>query len=138
VDETLFWLIPLVVVIGLLAGALLRPSRSRAPRGLPGPVTEGTLERARALIAQDKPILAIKGVREETGLGLAEAKQLVDALRQGRPVPTTAVPGAQTVPLADRVRDLRAQDRMIDAIALVVAETGMTEAEATRFVDTLD
>ncbi|MFC7331109.1 ribosomal protein L7/L12 [Marinactinospora rubrisoli] len=129
-ESVVLLLVPVAFVAGLLVAGLARrsPQRSRPPR----PVSADTLERARALIAQGKPVHAIKGVREETGMGLAEAKALVDALSQGRPVP-----GAPAVALAARVRDLRDEDRAA-AIALVVAETGMTEAEAVRFADALD
>ena len=39
-------------------------------------------EEIRALIRQDRKIDAIKLVRERTGLGLAEAKDAVEALEQ--------------------------------------------------------
>ncbi|MFC4564233.1 hypothetical protein ACFO4E_20420 [Nocardiopsis mangrovi] len=99
----------------------------------------GTLERARLLIRRGKQIQAIKGIREETGMGLKEAKELADALRDGRPLPASA--GRFAAPahsdLAARVRDLRAQGREDDAIRVVVTETGMSTAEAAGFLDSL-
>jgi hypothetical protein len=41
-------------------------------------------------------------------------------------------------PLADRARSLRRDGRSLDAMVLVCTETGMTPAEAQRFVSVLD
>lgn len=40
-------------------------------------------DEVRALIAENRHIDAIKRVREETGLGLMEAKEVVDAVERG-------------------------------------------------------
>lgn len=49
--------------------------------GIPAPVNgvEVSAE-VRALVVEGKPIAAIKKLREETGLGLREAKEIVDGL----------------------------------------------------------
>ncbi|GAB3707320.1 50S ribosomal protein L12 [Corynebacterium nasicanis] len=50
--------------------------------GLPEPSPMGVepSARVRALVAEGKPIMAIKTLREETGLGLRAAKLVVDQL----------------------------------------------------------
>lgn len=107
----------------------------RSTKKGPTPLTEEAVAEARALIGRGKPVHAIKVVREHTGMGLAEAKNITDALAEGRQVPVAPTPGAS---LADRVRELRGQSRVPDAVDLVAAETGMTEAESARFIDSLD
>lgn len=52
----------------------------------------------------------------------------------GRPVPVS--PSTQ-LSLADQARELRRQDRIADAIQHVATQTGMTETEAARFLDSL-
>lgn len=114
----------------------------RGVRRPPPPVTVRTItpelqERARALLGQNKPIHAIKEVREATGMGLVEAKAAVDAMRTGS-LPTTDSYEVGGPSLADRTRSLRDTSDVADAIALVCAETGMSQPEAERFVHALD
>ncbi|MDE3724490.1 ribosomal protein L7/L12 [Nocardiopsis sp. N85] len=108
--------------------------RFRQPPTPPGPLDQDTVDNALGLVRAGRKIVAIKLVRERTGLGLAEAKGVVDAIEEGRRVPVEPGPGS----LADRVRELLGRDRVADAIVLVAGETGMTEAEAARFIDALD
>jgi hypothetical protein len=49
----------------------------------PDPTGGPDYAQARALLQQGNTIAAIKAVRETTGLGLAEAKQIVDQLQAG-------------------------------------------------------
>lgn len=106
----------------------------RAPR-TPAPLTAEALERVQTLVVQGKQIQAIKELREATGLALAPAKEPADALKAGRPLPWHVVPPES---LADRVRGLRDADRIADAVRTAAAETGVTETEASRFIDALD
>jgi len=55
--------------------------------GLPEPEPHGirVSDAVRALVAEDKPIAAIKQLREETGLDLRSAKLKVDQLQDQRP-----------------------------------------------------
>ncbi|MDA0566739.1 hypothetical protein LG943_20845 [Streptomonospora sp. S1-112] len=149
-----FIVLAVVVVVAVLVaasavtarrrGAARPPVRPAAP--LLQPLPRDLVERATALIRQNKQIPAIKLIREETGYDLRSAKEVSDALAQGRTIPTLPEPGAGPVPasasvggsLAERARDLRDQDRVADAVRLVAGETGMSEAEATRFVTGLD
>ncbi|GLZ13116.1 hypothetical protein Acsp04_33510 [Actinomadura sp. NBRC 104425] len=109
------------------------------PASRPAPpavaVPAATRDRALELIGQGRVIQAIKEVRMDTGLGLKEAKDFVDALKDGR-VPPRPVIGDAT--LSDRVRRYKADADVEAAIALVCAETGMTRDEAERFVAALD
>jgi ribosomal protein L7/L12 len=98
--------------------------------GALGSVPAPTRARAEELIAQGAMIQAIKVVRQHTGFGLKEAKDYCDALRAGR------LPSAE--PLSDRARALIWAGDRAAAIALVCAETGMTESEAEAFLDALD
>ncbi len=99
------------------------------------PLDQNTVDEARTLVRAGRKIEAIKLVRERTGMGLAEAKHIVDAVEQGHWIPVEPTPGQS---LADRTREMLAQDRVADAVTMVSHETGMTEGESARFVDALD
>ncbi|MEV8637908.1 ribosomal protein L7/L12 [Streptosporangium sp. NPDC051023] len=157
-------LVVILVVAGVAAGLVLlvrlaaRPSTSFSPvppsgsaglKGDSGPV--GLQAQVQSLLGQGKKIHAVKLVRERTGLGLAEAKRYVDDLAAGRLQTPAPFPGHLSHPggpppelpqrggadLADRVRDLKASGRAEQAVFLVRGETGMTEPDAWRFVDSI-
>lgn len=86
-------------------------------------------------IRQDRRIHAIKVVREHTGMGLVEAKNLAEAIEAGRWSPAGPANGQS---LADRTRELLALDRVAEAVLMVAKETGMTQDEASRFIGALD
>jgi hypothetical protein len=98
------------------------------------------VDQVRFLITTKKAVHAVKLIHERTGLDLKHAKGLVDDIRLGRYVPPVTgtpvvrLPGAD---LAERTRALKAQGELHQATALVVSETGMTEAEAGLFVGAL-
>ncbi|MEU7886726.1 ribosomal protein L7/L12 [Microbispora bryophytorum] len=137
-------LILAVIVIALLAvgfaamRAGARPAGPLAWRspGLLPPVSADLQHRVRDLYAEGKKIEAIKVIREQTGLGLTEAKDLADSLASGRPLPVA--PGHARPDLASRVRELKAAGRGEQAVFLVRGETGMGQAEAERFVEAID
>lgn len=52
-------------------------------------IPDETRVKAEALIQANKMIAAIKEIREDTGMGLREAKDVAEALRDGRHVPST-------------------------------------------------
>lgn len=96
------------------------------------------------LVAQGKKVTAIKVLRDHTGLGLKDAKNLVDGIAQGRAIgghPALArVSGPRPAPrgdLATRVRELKADGREEQAVHLVRGETGMGQDEAELFVRSL-
>ncbi|MFI6673946.1 hypothetical protein [Kribbella sp. NPDC050470] len=103
-------------------------------------LTPDDVDQVRFLLTTKKSVHAVKLVRDRTGLDLKNAKGLVDDIRLGRYVspvtdtPVVRVPGTN---LAERTRALKAQGELHQATALVVSETGMTEAEAGLFVGAL-
>jgi hypothetical protein len=99
------------------------------------------VDQVRFLITTKKTVHAVKLIRDRTGLDLKHAKGLVDDIRLGRYVaPTTDTPLVRLpgTNLAERTRALKAQGELHHATALVVSETGMTEAEAGLFVGALN
>jgi hypothetical protein len=103
-------------------------------------LTPDDVDQVRFLITTKKVVHAVKLVRERTGLDLKNAKELVDDIRLGRYVPpTTGTPLVRRpgTNLAERTRSLKAAGELHQATALVVSETGMTEAEAGLFVGSL-
>ncbi|MDL4775658.1 MULTISPECIES: 50S ribosomal protein L7/L12 [Thermomonosporaceae] len=98
-------------------------------------VPAATRDRALRLIRQDRMIHAIKEVRTDTRLSLRDAKDYVEALRDGL-VPGQGGPGGEM--LSDRVHAFLREEDVESAIAIVRAETGLTRAEAERFVAALD
>jgi hypothetical protein len=108
-----------------------------------GPLSAPALAQVQALLVQGNMIQAIKVVREETRMGLKDAKDYVDAMAAGRPalgpwgvVPLAPQPGG--APLSERARAFRSAGDPASAVALVRAETGMSQSEAERFLDALN
>ncbi len=125
-------LLVVVVVLVIAAGRGGRGGQAMPPEAVP---VELQL-RVRELLDRNQRIHAIKEVRHATGLGLAQAKGVVDALRGG-PIPSYDASGVRRT-LAERARGLRDGGDVGGAVALVRAETGMSPAEAERFVSVLD
>lgn len=91
---------------------------------------------AQALVKQDRKLEAIKLVREATGLGLKEAKDLVDAWANG----TFRERSAQPAVAADstweaEARALWQRGKKIEAIKRVREGTGLGLKEAKDIVD---
>ncbi len=90
------------------------------------------------LVRSGKKIEAIKIYRQRMGVGLKEAKDAIEALERGEPVP---VPPAVSKTFAESdVRDfvsLLRQGKMIAAIKLYREKTGVGLAEAKVAVETL-
>ncbi|HEY8457241.1 MAG TPA: hypothetical protein VIL34_16740 [Actinopolymorphaceae bacterium] len=105
-----------------------------------------------------RKILAVKALRDATGLGLADAKRLAEAIARGHRPPGTVIRGEAvdvSAPesgqagatgsgarqgggdLAQRARLLRDAGLESEAIKLVCAETGMGVGEAQAFVRAL-
>jgi len=146
----------LAVLLAIVAAVVMAVRKSgRAVSGeVPAaPLTpQGLHETVTGLTHSGQKIRAIKELRQYTGLGLKEAKTVVDAVAMGHdlrshplmagfrsahsvgPASTTAVTGPD---LATRVRELKAAGRVEQAIHLVRGETGMDEREAGLFVETL-
>jgi ribosomal protein L7/L12 len=119
------------------AGSPIDPPRGAfgGPGGFPGQgpagmVAPATRARAEQILARGALIEAIKLVRKETGLGLKEAKDYCEALRDGRLPPAS--------PLSERARALTSAGDRAAAVALVRGETGMSQSEAETFLDALE
>ena len=105
-----------------------------------GQLSPDDVDQVRFLITTKKAVHAVKLIRDRTGLDLKQSKELVDDIRLGRYVPpTTGTPLVRRpgTNLAERTRALKAAGELHQATALVVSETGMTEAEAGLFVGAL-
>jgi hypothetical protein len=104
-------------------------------------LSAGDVDQVRFLLTTRKSVFAVKYVMDRTGAELKHAKELVDDIRLGRYVPpVTGTPPVVRLPganLAERTRALKAAGDLHQATALVVSETGMTEAEAGLFVGAL-
>ncbi|HEX6746387.1 MAG TPA: ribosomal protein L7/L12 [Longimicrobium sp.] len=95
---------------------------SSTPRAVPGDVEA----KARALLARDQKIHAIKLVREATGMGLAEAKDWVEALPlrpPSSPPPTLLAPAGSA---SNRLAELK---RMLDAGLITQSEYDQKKSE---------
>lgn len=93
----------------------------------------------RMLIDYGNKIAAIRVVREKLGLDLKEAKELVDAMESGRPIPlagNSAAPQAQNS--ADHeLRQLVSAGRLIEAIKLAREQKGLDLKAAKAYVERL-
>jgi ribosomal protein L7/L12 len=90
------------------------------------------------LLRAGKKIEAIKMVREVTGWGLAQAKDYVDHLERGEGAPQLPQPRAPwSGEIPSEVRTLAAQDKIIEAIKILRAYSGMGLREAKDVVEKL-
>jgi ribosomal protein L7/L12 len=106
------------------------------------PLETALVARITDLCAAGRKIQAIKELRDATGLGLKDAKDLVEAIQAGhRPAPLVQgeilAARVHTRDLADRARKLMADGQEVQAIRLVCDETGMGIADAQKFVKAL-
>jgi ribosomal protein L7/L12 len=94
------------------------------------------------LVQDGKKIDAIKWVREQTDLGLKEAKDAVEAIERGetpdlRSHARTATHGVTGVDL-DEINELLLQDKKIEAIKLYRQQTGVGLKEAKDAIDAIE
>jgi ribosomal protein L7/L12 len=162
VNDLLLVLLVAAVVVGVLyfvrtrppnAGSVSTDAPSKASRILSQPVDPRVLSLVVALLGRSQKINAIRQLMQATGLGMADAKRLAEAIQTGhRPPPSvirgeatdmsagTAAPGRRGgggSDLAERAKMLREQGREVDAVRLVCDETGMGVTEAQQFVRAL-
>jgi hypothetical protein len=98
------------------------------------------VDQIRFLLTTKKTLFAVRYVKERTDIDLHQSRDLVEEIRLGRYVPQISDTPVLRVPgtnLAERTRSLKAAGELHQATALVVSETGMTEAEAGLFVGAL-
>jgi hypothetical protein len=123
------------VPLTLIFLAVTRTTRQSPPKfAVPKqrrPLPPEAVPQLQHLLAKRQKIQAIKEIRTLTGLGLKEAKDLAEAIEAGHYRPTAT-------PLSDRIRAFKSTGDHASALALVQAETGMTPAEAERFIQSLD
>lgn len=103
-------------------------------------LTSEDVDQIRFLLTTKKTVMAVKYVKDRTGIQLKHAKDLVDDIRLGRYVPPVTDTRVVRIPgtnLAERTRALKAAGELHQATAMVVSETGMTELEAGLFVGAL-
>ncbi len=114
--------------------------RRAAPPSRPAPpVPTGMLEtELRTLLGTGHKLAAIKRAREVLDLGLAEAKELVEAIERGAVLEVAASAPAQPAGLNDELRLLVAQGRKIEAIKRAREALGLGLAEAKDFVESID
>ncbi len=124
------------------AGERKQPTPARPPLvPAPPPPAQPRLEdRVRALADTGRTIEAIKLVREETDVGLAEAKDAVENIQRRTLSDMSWGRGAGS-PLAHDIeataRALLQQDDVLGAIRLVHERTGLGLKEAKEYVDRL-
>jgi ribosomal protein L7/L12 len=107
------------------------------------PVTRGVdSDRLKQLVREGNKIEAIKLVREQTGLGLKEAKDAVDAIERGEllelaPRVAEAGHGVSGVDL-DEINELLLQNKKIEAINLYRQQTGIGLTEARDAIEAIE
>ena len=138
--------VAILVLIGIRATNRARtevpanPARREAL--LRQPLETALVARIADLCTAGLKIQSIKELRDATGLGLKDAKDLVEAIQAGhRPAPLVQgeilAARVHTRDLADRARKLMADGQEVQAIRLVCDETGMGIADAQKFVKAL-
>jgi ribosomal protein L7/L12 len=99
------------------------------------------VDRIRQLVQDGKKIEAIKLVREQTGLGLKEAKDAVEALERGESPdlqPVTVVAHILSRDDVDTINGLLRQNKKIDAIKLYRERTGVDLKTAKDAVEAIE
>ena len=115
-------------------------------RGDDAPMEQDLAQRLGELVVGGEKIAAIKLLREATGMGLAEAKAIIDAVERGERVPPlvqqqvqqqnasrAADPGADAVPT--EVRRLAEAGNRIHAIKMLREQTGLGLKETKDLLD---
>jgi ribosomal protein L7/L12 len=135
-----------LLVIGLLIVIIRGNKKSGA--AFSGNVSEPSFAAAtpadidaevRMLIGYGNKMEAIRVVREKLGLDLKDAKDLVDAMEHGAPIPMEdAAPSPEAMDNVDsEVRELVSAGKLIDAIKLVREQKGLGLKEAKAYVEQL-
>ena len=116
------------------------PAVPAAPQPAPAPVAEPIdLEtEMRALLATGRKIEAIKRARAATGLGLAEARDWVEAIERGDAFEVPALSAEGPADAYDEVRALVAAGAKLEAIKRLREATGLGLAEAKARVEAIE
>lgn len=148
--------VAVLVLVVLVAAVRVRTlNRPQAPAPIaPGMVAgmpEDRLVEVQALLGSGKKIAAIKRLRELTGMGLAEAKNVVDAMEAGVPAhelkprdprPASSKDAAARVRAlpahtAEEARRLVGQRKLVHAIKVIRQGTGMGLREAKETAEAM-
>ena len=86
-------------------------------------------------LQRGETIEAIKRLRAATGLGLKEAKDVIDEYASGNPVVVTGVHASQ--PFSDAVMQAARSGNKIEAIKLLREQTGLGLKEAKDAIEAL-
>lgn len=140
----LFLLASLLALIAMTGGARGNHLSARAERA----ISSGNIEEAlREFKAGRQKIAAVKMVREACGIGLKEAKEIVDSWFDGNEIALPPIikqcapPKAPVTPEAtepsEQVCALYRQGKKIEAIKLYREETGVGLKEAKETVETI-
>lgn len=145
------WFIVALVLIDaavLAAWLLARKAPGKNPAATTQLMLAGLDDRARdeiyRLVGEKKKIHAIKLFRERTGAGLKEAKDIVESVERGNPLPTPGAHADSTgldtgawEDIIPKIRALKSEGKTIAAIKLLRARTDLTLREAKEAVDRL-
>ena len=134
--------IPLQVALGvvialLIALVLFRRPRRTTPARPPVPPPADLADRLRALVAAGKKIQAIKELRQQTGMGLVDAKNQVESLPPAGPLPPAAPPEGLSPDAVARARELIAAGKHIHAVKAIREDTGWSLKDAKDAMDRL-
>jgi ribosomal protein L7/L12 len=110
--------------------------RRRRPVHEPARVSSGLTERLRARIAEGQKVLAIKELRDQTGMGLRDAREFVDALDPATFTQAAVGTEVDEETLA-RAREFIAAGKPIQAVKVVREETGWSLKHSKDVVDRL-
>jgi len=124
------------------AGKVLGADRAGAHKPAPAAGKRDALrEEVTHLLAQGGKLEAIKLMREKTGMGLAEAKEAVEAVAREDsivpPAPGLAATMQRAQEMSEEVRRLAAKGQKIEAIKLLREKSGIGLKEAKDLVDRL-
>ena len=131
---------PWVAMALLLVAELVRRRRAARSRKPVTPPSPEVVERLRALLAEEKKIQAVRVLRQQTGIGLVEAKDYVDRLPLSGPVPpwNPGPAGPQPSPeTVRRARALIAAGKYVQAVKAIRDDTGWGLKEAKAAADRL-
>lgn len=148
--------VAVLVLVVLVAAVRVRTlNRPQAPAPIAPGMTAGMpadrLAEVQALLGSGKKIAAIKRLRELTGMGLAEAKNLVEAMEAGVPAQelkprdprprssTDAAARVRALPAhtAEEARRLVEQRKLVYAIKVIREGTGMGLREAKETAEAM-
>jgi len=116
------------------------PTRTKLPSSLPLLAAPDNNAGACRVLAQSNKILAIKGIRELTGMELQAARDYIETLPNAPTLALLSVAAwvpSNTPQMAAEARRLLEDGNRIHAIKRVRELTGMSPKEATAYVEAL-